>query len=199
MSPTAVEEAVATIGAAGLRPLPSEAPHFIQYRIERQSPDELHDVEVDPLVFAHSEDRHDVGVVQPGGGLGLAMEADQDLGVVQAVASQHLQGHATAQRLLLGFVHDPHPAPADFPQQAEVPQPLQQRTDPGNDRAGDAPGDVARAWLEVFHQPEHREELADLAGQVGITLGVLLQRGSFAPPAPLEKIIGEVLDRRLIW
>ena len=70
---------------------------------------------------------------------------------------------------------------------------------PGNHRAGDAPGDVARARLEVFHQPEHREELADLAGQIRITSGVFIQRGSFAPPAALEKLFGEVLDRRLIW
>ena len=55
----------------------SKPPDLVQHRVERQPPDELHDVEVNALVLADAEDRHDVGVVQPGGGLGLAVEADR--------------------------------------------------------------------------------------------------------------------------
>ena len=59
------------------------------------------------------------------------------------------------------------------------------------------PVDVARARLEVLDQAEHREELADLVGQIGIARGVFVQRRSFAPAAALEELLGEILDRRL--
>src|SRR5437588_11867970 len=111
-----------TLGAVGIVPRPTQAPELSQYRIERQSPDKLHDIEVYPLVLAHAEDGHNVGVVQTAGGLGLTVEADQDLGIVQPMAAQHLQGNATAQRLLLSLVHDSHSAPADFPQEAKIAQ-----------------------------------------------------------------------------
>ena len=71
--------------------------------------------------------------------------------------------------------------------------------DPGGSLDRRAPGDVARAGLEVFHQPKHREELADLAGQIGIARGVFLQRRPLAPAAALEELLGELLDRRSIW
>ena len=38
-------------------------------------------------MLANAEDGHDVGMVQPGGGLGLAVEPDQETGVEQLMAS----------------------------------------------------------------------------------------------------------------
>ena len=67
---------VARPRAAGPPPAPRRVP----------APDELHDVVVDAFVLADAEDRHDVRVVQPGRGLGLAVEPEQDLGVVQPMA-----------------------------------------------------------------------------------------------------------------
>ena len=43
-------------------------------RIEPQAIDELHGIEADIPVLADLMDRHDVGVVQPGRGAGLAAE-----------------------------------------------------------------------------------------------------------------------------
>ena len=106
----------------GGRPL--EPPDPLEHGVQRQSADELHDVEVGALMLADPEDRDDVGVVQPRGGLGLALEPDEELGVEQPVVAQHLQRHAAAQRLLLGLVDDPHPAAADLAEQTEVAQPF---------------------------------------------------------------------------
>jgi hypothetical protein len=101
---------------------------FGQDFIEAPALDELHDVIVhrgtpvprSPL--ADTEDRHDVGVVQPGRRPRLALEAAQLLGVGEGVRRQDLEGHAPAERLLLGLVDDPHAAVADFTKDAEVAQ-----------------------------------------------------------------------------
>ena len=47
---------------------------LLEHGVEPAAGDVLHDVEMPPLVLADAEDRHDVGVVQPAGGLGLAAE-----------------------------------------------------------------------------------------------------------------------------
>ena len=62
--------------------------------------DELHGVVVQALVLADAEDRHDVGVVQPGRGPGLAPEPLQPGRSRPAMEGQHLQGHVPAQRFL---------------------------------------------------------------------------------------------------
>ena len=48
-----------------------------EHGVQALALDVLHGVVVHPLVLAHAEDRDDVGVVQQGGGPGLALEPDQ--------------------------------------------------------------------------------------------------------------------------
>ena len=59
--------------SSDLRPC-SRLPELDDDRIKTLARDVLHHVEVNALVFADAVDWHDVGVVQPGGGLGLALE-----------------------------------------------------------------------------------------------------------------------------
>ena len=51
--------------------------------------------------------------------------------------------------------------------------------------------------LEVLDQPEHREEVADLVGQIGVARDIFFERGTLAAPAALQELFGEVLYRRL--
>jgi hypothetical protein len=84
--------------------------------------DVLHRVVVDTLLAADREDRHDVGVMQLGRGLGLGLEPPQPVGVERRGERQHLQRHLTVERDLLGLVDDSHSAPADLAEDAEVAQ-----------------------------------------------------------------------------
>jgi hypothetical protein len=95
---------------------------------------------------------------------------------------------------LLGLVYDPHPSAADFPQQSKVAQAIESRAESGDNRTGDAPGSVKGVRLEILDQAKHREELADLTGQIRIATGIVVQRGSFAPAAALEELFRETLD-----
>ena len=106
-----------------------------QHRVQALALDELHHIIMRSLMLADAEDRHDVGVVQPRGRAGLALEAADLLGVGERPGGQHLERHAAAERLLLGLVHDAHAAAAHLAQQAELAQPAGGRTD---DRAGPA-------------------------------------------------------------
>ena len=92
----------------------AEPPQLGDDRVEPLTLDELHGVEADISVLAHLEDRHDVGVVQPGRGAGLAAEPLLDHPVAGHLPRQDLERHAAAQRDLLGLVHDAHAAPADL-------------------------------------------------------------------------------------
>ena len=65
-------EAAVDLGL-GLGPV-AEPPQLGDDCVEPLALDELHGVEADIPVLAHLEDRHDVGVVQPGRGPGLAAE-----------------------------------------------------------------------------------------------------------------------------
>ena len=57
--------------------IPAQPGDLAEHDVQALALDVLHGVVVDPLVLAHDEDRDDVGVVQEGGGLGLAPEPDQ--------------------------------------------------------------------------------------------------------------------------
>ena len=70
--------------------------------------DEGHREIMPPPHLADLEDRHDAGVVQLGGRLGLGMEpADVVLGG-RVGPKHHLQGHDSAERHLPRLVDDPH-------------------------------------------------------------------------------------------
>ena len=63
----------------------------------------------------------------------------------------------------------------------------------------DRPALVARAGLEVFDQEESLEDLADLAGVLGVPLAILADRGPLAALAAVKELLGQQhqLDRPL--
>ena len=82
--------------------------------------DQLHDEEGLALVLADVVDRTDVGMVQGGGGAGLALEPLQALGILGILLGQELEGHAAAEAGILGLVDDPHAAASQWLQGAVV-------------------------------------------------------------------------------
>ena len=102
--------------------------------------DELHGVERHAPLAADGVDRHDVGVVQAGGGLGLELEPLQLLGVQRRGQRQDLQRHPAVERELLGLVDDAHAAPADLAEDAEIAQ-------------GPIPSLGVRPWPQRSHAP----------------------------------------------
>ena len=108
--------------------MPGVGGSLLEHGVEPAAGDVLHDVEMPPLVLAHAEDRDDVGVVQPPGGLGLAAEPGE-----VAVLRQELQRHVAVERALIRLADDPHAAPADLADDPELA--------PGLGR----PGHLARA------------------------------------------------------
>ena len=75
--------------------------------------DESHGQEHLPFGFVDLEDRADVGMVEDGGGLGLAQEAFLGLGVLADLGGQELEGDRPAELRVLGLEDDAHPAAAD--------------------------------------------------------------------------------------
>ena len=90
---------------------------------EGRAVDELHGVVVDAALAADRVDRDDVGVVQMRGRLGLDAEPGDLPRVDGGGEREDLQGHPTAQRVLLGLVDDAHAAAAELADDAEVAEP----------------------------------------------------------------------------
>ena len=105
--------------AAGLGQEPAdlrrgEPPPLRQDGGERPAPEELHHEVDDPPRAADPVDRDDVGVLQLGGGAGLALEALDELGVERQREGQHLDRHLALELAILGPIHQRHPAPAQL-------------------------------------------------------------------------------------
>ena len=94
-----------------------------------------------PLVLAHAEDRHDVGVVQPPGGLGLAAEPGE-----VAVLGQELQRHVAVERALVRLADHPHAAPADLADDPELAPGLRRPWHRAHVRRSGGLGRVARRF-----------------------------------------------------
>ncbi len=107
--------------------IPAQPDHLAEHHVQALTLDILHRVVVDSVMLTHVEDRDDVGVVQQGGGPGLALEPDQ-LDVPRVpIERQHFHRHVPAEALLHGLVDHSHAAPAQFPEEAVVSQSLGHR------------------------------------------------------------------------
>ncbi len=98
---------------AGALSVVAHPPQFRDYLVQAAAPDQLHGVVADLGVLADLEEGHDIGVMELGGGAGLAAEALDGRGA-HGVPRQDLERHAPAQRYLLGLIDDPHPPAADL-------------------------------------------------------------------------------------
>ena len=80
----------------------------------------LHGDERLAVLLANFVDRADIGMIQRRSGLRLALKARQRLRVSGNLVGQKLQGDKAAERDVLGFVDDAHPAAAEFLDDAVV-------------------------------------------------------------------------------
>ena len=99
---------------------PAALLHFSDDAVQRLPVDELHRIVVDAAFHADGEDGDDVRMVQLSGRLGLVLETGDLAAVQHGSEGEHFQGHAAAQRDLLGLVHNAHPAAANLPQKAKI-------------------------------------------------------------------------------
>src|SRR5262249_10893195 len=95
------------------RPAP-QPPQLVDHRVQALALDELHRVVADLTVLADLEDRHDIGVMQPGRGAGLAAAPLQSRAIPGRLPGQYLERYPAAQRDLLGLVNDSHAPVADL-------------------------------------------------------------------------------------
>ena len=166
--------------------LAAQAVQLVEDGVQALALDELHGVVVDAVVLADAEDRHDVGVVQPGRGPGLAAEPLQVGRPQQAVHGQHLQRDVPAQRLLHGLVDDAHAAAADLAEDAVVAQlrghrarpgrPPRQRPVPGPPRSRAPPSPPGRGTARGSGRPARGSWLGVLGQRRALAAAVARQR-----------------------
>ena len=164
--------------------------HFLElfkHCIQPKAVDELHHVVGQTVLLADAEHGDDVGVVELGGRLRFALEAPLGPDIEQHAPGQHLQGHVPSQRNLLGLVDDAHAAFADLAQDAIIPE-LQQG---GGRRRGWVLVRFLVVFLDLLDLDHGREQLADVVGQLGIAVDIILERRSFAGPIPGGELVSE--------
>lgn len=172
----------------------TQAFQLVQHLVEAQARDELHDVVVQAAFFADPEHRNDVGVVQSGGCLRLALEPLLVPDVEEELLGQHLEGHMSAKRDLFSLVDDAHAATADLAQDAVIAEPF---------RVLDRPSAQRRARQrahhtvggELLHHDERREQVADLVGVLRVARGELGERRPFAPAVTLDELLRQLFNR----
>ncbi len=98
-------------------------PLLVKNRSQAAALDELHGVVVDALVATDAKNRHDVRMLELGGGLGLDLEPLPMFGIDRRGKRQYLQGDPPAERNLLGLVHNAHSPPADLPENPVIAEP----------------------------------------------------------------------------
>ncbi len=137
------------LGPRGRRPI--ARPEIANDGGQALAVDELHGVIMDPFVAAHAEDRDDMRVVKLGGRLGLNLEPLALFGIDGGRERKDLEGHAPAERELLGLVDDTHPAASDLTQDVVIAklrvrgQAWRIRADIGS--TGDPESSAAAAWM----------------------------------------------------
>ncbi len=88
---------------------------------QRAAAQQAHDNVAGAALDAVIIDGDDVRVLQRGGGLGLAREAGDEIGVGGQGSGQHLDGDGALERPLVGPVDGAHPAPAQQLAQLVLP------------------------------------------------------------------------------
>ena len=167
-----------------LRPATQPADLVVD-QVEPLALNELHGVVADVPLAADLEHRHDVGVMQPRGGAGLAAESLEHPGVAGDLPGQHLERNPTAERDLLGLVHHAHTAVADLAEDPVVAH-LSERRGGRSSRLGLVLGPFQPHVLGLLQVDQRREQSQDVGGQLGVAVGVFFQarpfdRGGTAP------------------
>jgi hypothetical protein len=80
--------------------------------LERYAVEKLHGDKRFSVMLANVVNGANVGMVQRGSRLCLALKAGQRLGIAGHLVGQELQGHETVQAAVFGLVDHTHPTPA---------------------------------------------------------------------------------------
>ncbi len=175
---------------------PDEVPDAVEEAGQRLAVDELHGVVVHAPLAADGVDRHDVCVVQQPRGLRLLLEPLQVPLVEHGRQRQHLQGHAAAERELLGLIDHPHAAAAHLTDQVEVAQHVGHRVrDVG--RGSPWPGRVGRGPAQAGHRLHCRQAAAQHVGVLGMAAGVVLQVYHLARGQPVGQLVDQSFQSRV--
>ncbi len=168
----------------------------MKHAIEGLPLNELHGEVMDALVLADAEDRHDVGVMQPGRRLGLPPEPLQVIGVGQALEREDLQGHVPAQRLLDRLVDDPHAAAGHLAKDAVLAQ-LPRRVAVGGRGLGVRTGRRPADRTELLDHHHRGEQVPDLGGKLWVLAGVFGQAGPLAATEAFGEFVGQLVQQ--VW
>ena len=82
--------------------------------LQRAALEKLHHDERTSILLADFVDGADVGMVERGGGLRLALESFQSLAVARHFIRQEFQRDEAVQGSVFGFIHYTHSAAAEF-------------------------------------------------------------------------------------
>jgi hypothetical protein len=158
--------------------------------------DKLHRVVMHAAVGAHGVNRHDVRMVQERRRLGLGLEPRKLARVERGGEGEDLQGHAAAQRDLLGLVDDAHATAADLARDVEITQQPQSWTSDVDCRVTARCGSPCR-MRKRGHHLERRQQLAEWLGMLGVRGGEIRRIEHFAGLEPLQELFDQFGQNRI--
>ena len=185
----------------------AQPPQLAQDRVEAPALDILHEVVMVPFLMPAAENRHDIGVVQPGRRPGFPLEPLDLLGLHERARGQDLERDTPAQPFFLGLVNHSHPAATHL---ADDPKAVDRRV-----RCGRRPRIDVRArppWCQFLRRGnqstfassartvanipigEPRPAGLEAIEQAGVLLGLLgVRRRASGGPRGARDFIQEVL------
>ena len=159
---------------------------MLEHLIETDAGDELHHDEMVFGLFSDAEDGNDIRMVQFRGRSRLALEPLQLARFEKGRLRKNLDGDTAAQRALLGFVDDSHPAAADLPFDMKVAQVL-----------GDLSCLRRRSFrrgasleLQLLHLRDRRKQFANFLRQRRVFGNVFTYRGMFPAAYAFDEFVG---------
>ena len=164
--------------------------HVLEQAIQPAAADVLHRVIRQAVLLADGEDGDDVRVVELRDGHRLALEPLPAPGVEQPLARDDLQRDLPGQRFLERLVDDPHPAAPQLADDPVLAQALQGRLV----QARAVVLGRTELPLQSFHHGDRGKELADLASVIGISPGIIGDRGRLAMAATFGELLGHPVE-----
>ena len=167
--------------------------------VEAAALDKLHHVEVNALVFAHTVDGDDVGVVQPGGRLSLSFETKNVFGKQESARRQDLEGDFPAEGFLLRLDRRrPCRRGRSFPG-CETRRGARAAASAGGFKTADVHGGHVVGWGgRLVGVVGGLEEPVELAGKLREAGGVFVDARGFAATAPGGDFACDILQRPVI-
>src|SRR5579859_3202202 len=143
--------------------------------------EELHGDERTAVFFTNVIDRANVGMIERGSRLCLALESRERLRVTSHIVRQEFQGNKSLQASVFGFVNNSHAAAAEFFEDAVMRDSLAKHRETmlrGQNKASQRAGSWDADWVENDDSSEEGEPTGDLGRlQPGRGTPCLIGRG----------------------